>query len=680
VISGVPGLKVNQAKVVGEQEAHSQEARKCGLLLQGRREFSPEKYHGSPATHLVWEGAEGAGCIAARDRTACACDAEGEVTVESSLFNEIRRDALHLLEDASDQLRRFGAMKQIEEIGKSKEQLLEGRLTVAACGEFKRGKSSLLGAFTGQPELCPPKADIATSVVSTLEYAPEEQITAFIGDRGDATPVQINRQQIAEYVTEQGNPGNHQKVQLLRIQSPIPLLKTGLVALDTPGAGGLNTDHTAVTYSILGSVDVAIFVIDALAPLTVEELSLLHTVDRQAARLILVVTKIDLVASYETAVSNARLKLDELLGPDRSTMIPIIPVSSTAKLDWLRTKDEESLEVSNFPALETALWEMLTEQRGAILISRAMGQLVRALDDVRTPLDAELVALAGDQGDMARTATDLHVQHDHLAELAAPGASWRRVLMNAFNEIRNDAEDRLIRELTALEDEVDGQLAEPHAIDRAQGLLADLERNVSVLWSGLIRDLRVKVADLSDTVEGATGVRPNPVLAHGGVLTAFESFGRVDRPAHGEPGAGIVAIGWLGEVLSYVMGNFVVYAISQVATSLGVGTARAKRHQQEFAEDVRDQLRRADRELRADLTEVLDSTETSLMRSFDTVIEADRDRLSAVNRAMRAEPATAAPDRVEGLKTELGVLTGLRARAAAIVDRVTAPDGRLPVA
>jgi Dynamin family len=599
--------------------------------------------------------------------------------VETSLFNEIRRDALQLLDDACDQAKRRDLRKQIDEIGESKKQLLSGRLTTAACGEFKRGKSTLLGALVEQPALCPPNVDISTSVVSTLEYGPEEQITAFIGDRGDAAPVQISRQQIAEYVTEQGNPGNDQKVQLLRIQSPIPLLKTGLVLLDTPGAGGLNTDHTAVTYGILGSVDVAIFVIDALTPLTVDELSLLHTVDRQAARLLLAVTKIDRVAGYETAVSNARLKLDELLGPDRSAMIPIIPVSSTAKLDWVRTKDEESLEVSNFPALETALWEMLTEQGGAILISRAMSQLVRTLDDVRTPLDVELVALTGDQGDVASTAASLQVQHDHLAELAGPGAGWRRVLLDAFNEIRNDAEDRLIRELTAVEEEVDGTLAEPHALDRAQELLADLERDVSVLWSGLVRDLRVSVADLSDRVEGVTGVRPNPVLAHGGVLTAFETFGRVDRPAHGEPGAGFMALGWLGEVLSYVMGNVVVYAISQVATSLGVGTARAKRQQQEFAEDVRDQLRRADRELRADLTELLDSSETSLMRSFDTVIEADRDRLIAADRAMRAEPGSATRERVDKLNTELRLLTDLRARATSIVDRVTAPDGRLPV-
>jgi GTP-binding protein EngB required for normal cell division len=600
--------------------------------------------------------------------------------VETSLFNQIRRNALELLTDASNQLRRWGPAKQANEISKSTEDLLDGRLTTAVVGEFKRGKSTLLGALVEQPALFPRDVDIATNLVTSLEHGSEEQITAFIGDATNARPVQINRQQIPEYVTEQENPHNTRNVQMLRIESPIRMLETGLVLLDTPGAGGLNTEHTAVTHAILGTVSVAVFVIDAMTPLNDKELELLETVTRQAARLLVVITKIDKVTGYEIAVRNARLKLDELLGADHSAMIPIIPVSSTAKLDWLRTGDEESLEVSNFAALEAALWDLLTEQGGAILISRAMSQLVRTLDDVRAPLQAELVALTAERGEVDRTAARLEVQFDRLGDLAAPGASWRGALIDEFDEIRSDANERLIRELEVVADNLDRQLDQPKVMQQAETLLADLERDVTVLWSALVRDLRRKVADLSDRVEVATGVRPNPVLSNGGVLTAFETFGRPDRREANEPGAGFKAIGWLGEVLSYVIDDFVVYAISQVATFFGVRSARVKQQRQEFAEDVRDQLRRADRELRTILAGLLDNAETSVMRSFDNVIEADRDRVRAAHQAMRAEHGSAAPQRIDELNAELRVLADLRARAMAIADNVTGPDRTLRAA
>ena len=107
-----------------------------------------------------------------------------------------------------------------------------------------------------------------------MEYGAEEQITVFLDEKESSVPQPISRGQIAEFVTEQGNPGNPRGARLLRIQTPNERLKDGLVPLDTPGAGSLDAAHTAVTYAVLGSADVGIFVIGALTPLTVQELSM----------------------------------------------------------------------------------------------------------------------------------------------------------------------------------------------------------------------------------------------------------------------------------------------------------------------------------------------------------------------------------------------------------------------
>jgi putative ribosome biogenesis GTPase RsgA len=39
------------------------------------------------------------------------------------------------------------------------------------------------------------------------------------------------------------------------MESPNPQLKEGLVLVDTPGIGSLNTEHTAITYAFIPNAD-----------------------------------------------------------------------------------------------------------------------------------------------------------------------------------------------------------------------------------------------------------------------------------------------------------------------------------------------------------------------------------------------------------------------------------------
>jgi len=593
-------------------------------------------------------------------------------------FQRHRRDALELLADARVALLRQDRTRAADEVQDARDQLATGKVTAAVFGEFKRGKSRLLGALVEQPDLFPSEVDIATNLVTTLEYAPAERLTAFVGDDAGTSPVPIDRSEIRDYVTERGNPENTRRVRLLRIQAPIPRLESGLVLVDTPGAGGLNTEHTAITYGFIASADVAIFVLDALTPLTVEELQLLDTVARQAQRLLVVVTKIDKVAAYETVVQNTRTKLAEVLGAERGRATPVIPVSSAAKLDWLATGDEESLEVSNFPAFEAELWGLLADHGGAILVTRALGRLVRALDDLRAPLSAELVGLTGAIHEVEEAAADLQAQRDQLALLAKPDAGWRRTVVEEFDQIRATARSHLDREFDQIIDDADKSLAQPEVMNRAQSLLATIERDVSAQWSALVLDMRRRVAVLSDQIEAATGVRPNPVLSEGGVLTAFDSFGRRDQQQFDDAGGGYVALEWIGNILSVVMGDLAPYVITQIVSFFGVRSARSKQQQEAFAEDVRDQIRRAHRELRVRLAGLLDAAEAALARHFDAVIEADDARLDTARHALDARQGNARQPRVAAIRAALDELDRLRSRATAIVGEVTGPDRRLP--
>jgi translation elongation factor EF-1alpha len=238
-------------------------------------------------------------------------------------FDEIRRDALAILADCCSGLHRMGRSAESDVVRDARNQLLDGRLTAVTIGEYKRGKSSLAGALVEDPALFPVDAAITTSLITSVEYAAEEQITVFLDEKESSVPQWITRDQIADFVTEQGNPGNKRAARVLRIQTPNERLKHGLVLLDTPGVGGLNAAHTATTYAVLSSADVGIFVIDALTPLTMQELSVLETTAGLGARLLFVITKIDQVTDYDVAASNAKMKLTSVLGPDVGASIPV---------------------------------------------------------------------------------------------------------------------------------------------------------------------------------------------------------------------------------------------------------------------------------------------------------------------------------------------------------------------
>ena len=116
------------------------------------------------------------------------------------------------------------ALKEIGEAFEKKEMM------VVAVGEARRGKSSLLNALLNEKEpLFPVDVNVCTNVVTIVRYGKTEKAEVFLEDpqTGEVKTEQISRAQIAEYVSEQGNPNNYKNVKLLNLAVPNDLLKEG---------------------------------------------------------------------------------------------------------------------------------------------------------------------------------------------------------------------------------------------------------------------------------------------------------------------------------------------------------------------------------------------------------------------------------------------------------------------
>jgi hypothetical protein len=331
--------------------------------------------------------------------------------------------------------------------------LLDERLVVVVCGEFKRGKSSLLNALLEEPDLFPVDSFYATNMITMARYGPEENISVTVDDmRGNPRRIDIERNDIAAYATESGNPGNGKGVQLVSIETPNPRLASGLTFVDTPGVGGPFEQHSSVTLGFLENASAVIFVADATQPLLESELDFMRRaagsarITDDAAGNLFVLTKIDAVDDFEEILGNTQAKIAEVTGWPVGS-IPIVPVSSRAKLDYLKTGAAESLELSNFPALEQVLWASLAERKGRALLGAAVADLDRAARALLLPIETVMQALLSGDKNLAAETVRIQDRAAWLTELHENKGTWRADLTTQLDGMLSELQERGLDEL-----------------------------------------------------------------------------------------------------------------------------------------------------------------------------------------------------------------------------------------
>ncbi|WP_433202792.1 dynamin family protein [Dactylosporangium sp. CS-047395] len=501
-------------------------------------------------------------------------------------FDTARDAALSLFPQLIALAERRGARTAAGRLAAARERLADGRLTVVVCGEFKRGKSSLLNALLDEherPLLFPEAGEIATSVVTTVRYGEQERIEILLElDGGGTETVEAGRAELAGYVTESGNPHNARRARLVAIETPHPKLRSGLTLVDTPGVGGVYAGHTAATMAFLPSADAIVFVFDATQPLLESELRFLrHAAEAVAAgdsrdALQFVLTKTD-IGDYSAILANGRAKIATALGRP-ADQVTIVPVSAHAKRDYLLDGDDEDLELSNFPALEAALWGSLHRYRAKRLLGAALDELGRAAQGLLEPLKEELDALADETNvKLAGLVAEAQGRQKQLAEMRTASAKWRRQLADelgglgrrlgvqgerrldqvwhgfSVDYLRDDQylyhPERLVGQLTADAAQVVGELNEQAAVAAAE-VLADFSlRHGFDLDRPALGELPVPpVPELRVDAEPAAEDRPGLFRGRLGGLRAGVSLGAAVG-------------GLLGGLIVPVVGNAVGAAI-----------------------------------------------------------------------------------------------------------------------
>lgn len=176
-------------------------------------------------------------------------------------------------------------------------------LDVAILGQFKSGKSSLLNALVGTPDgadpgLLPVGVLPVTAVVTRLSAADTLGATV---SRLDGATFDVPPAAVGEYVSEAGNPDNIKRVAAVDIRTPALAALHGLRLVDTPGLGSVHAHNTRATLDWLPGVALALVAISVERPLSEEDRRLIETLRPLASRVVIVLTKADLLTPAELA-------------------------------------------------------------------------------------------------------------------------------------------------------------------------------------------------------------------------------------------------------------------------------------------------------------------------------------------------------------------------------------------
>jgi GTP-binding protein EngB required for normal cell division len=253
-------------------------------------------------------------------------------------------------------------------------RLAEDQFNLMVVGRFSRGKSTLMNAILGGAHL-PTGIVPLTSVITTVRYGSRPQVVLHFKDSG------LNREvplaELADYVTQRGNPGNAKKIAWAEIQLPVEILRRGFFFVDTPGLGSPIIENTLTTERFLPQADAFILVTSYESPLSEEEDRILARISHTNKKLFVVLNKQDTVSPEDR--EDARHFVLSRLNQVAADIGDVYSLSAKQALAAKIERNHAQFEESGLQALEAELLQFLTEERAQSFLINMYGRTMDLL-------------------------------------------------------------------------------------------------------------------------------------------------------------------------------------------------------------------------------------------------------------------------------------------------------------
>src|SRR6476646_2124072 len=193
--------------------------------------------------------------------------------------------------------------------------------------------------------MCRSPASATTSPRWSPRWYPTAKLILAVDDGAEPAAIEIPIADIKNDLRRHPAAGGRQVLRVA-VTANSPLLKGGLVFVDTPGVGGHGQPHLSATLGLLPDADAMLMISDASQEFTEPEMTFIRQAHEICPVAAIVATKTDLYPHWREIVAADQAHLQRAGLP-----LPVIPASSLLRSHALGTNDKELNEESNFPAI-----------------------------------------------------------------------------------------------------------------------------------------------------------------------------------------------------------------------------------------------------------------------------------------------------------------------------------------
>ncbi|MDH3302972.1 MAG: dynamin family protein [Acidimicrobiia bacterium] len=561
----------------------------------------------------------------------------------------MRGDALAAVDTAIEAARAYGREDLARRLTGTRARLVDPAVRVMVVGEFKQGKSSLVNAILNAA-VCPVDDDVATSVPTLIRHGDEPWAGVVRrSETGTEEVDDIEFSSLPVYASELGNPGNERGLLAVEIALPRRLLRNGLSFVDTPGVGGLGSAHTAATIAALPTADLLLFVSDASQELSGPEMEILELTRKLRIPTAVVMTKTDFHPSWREIRD---LNLGHLKA--RGFPVEIFTASALLRTKAIESNDKQLNLESGYPHLIEFIETRASEVEAAVLTA-AVDDLRSVVEQLTDTFDRERQVLE-DPAAARELMADFERTKERADALRDKAARWQVTLSDGVADLTADFDHRLKGRLRTTSIESDNAMDSQDPAEIWDDLTAWLRRRVShdlahtyLELSHRTQELSALVADHFDdgkptlairldagtALTKAADVDPRTVIEAGGrgagttAMTAMRgSYGGLLMFGMMAQMAGLAMLNPATAVVGALMGRKAVK--DERERQLTVRRQQAKATARQFIEDagfevgkeMRDSLRRLQRQLRDHYQDRADELKRSIATSLAAAKEA----------------------------------------------------------
>ena len=497
------------------------------------------------------------------------------------------------------------------------------RAKVVVIGEVGSGKTSLINAFLGRPELLP--------VQPTSQY-----VAIGAGQPGQPETVRVH---FSDGRVETGEPdalrrllqsasGDEVTIDHAEVLLDEPRL-ANMTLFDTPGVLGLDTTTTELTLSALNQATALVFVCSVPAKVSIAEREFLAKAVHSIDHIVFVLSKVhetDDLGDANMEENKEALKKTAL--GDWVSSMAFVPFSAELAEEGARG-DTQSLAESGLPELRDHLERIAANQ-----IPFAQRNILRAMKEAIS-LAYSLLALRQTTSESPTDTDELDRVTAWLEELRQRSAEWRIKLGRDIGNASHDAQREHRRRVKELRDQYNVRLSgknprlDSFETDLAAdlcGLQTDTDADVRARISAIARALLSDIAGSDTYIDDLVNDLPRPDQTPADYL--LERRSPTKDPSETVAGIQGTYLGWMmAQNLAHTIAGaavagpavlplgfawyYVQRRIRDKARRLAALNARTREHINDF-----------EREMSSDISHALNDASWALQDAVDKAITA----------------------------------------------------------